>query len=486
MSLASRLISLSIIALVFILLSQSCRDKEFDNDPSLSLTFSVDSLLFDTVFTTVGSSTKNFKVYNNHNQRVKISRIWLDEGGSSFFRFNADGRAGNMAEDIIIEANDSVFVFVEVTVDPVNQNLPLIIIDKINFEINTNLQNVYLAAWGQDANFIRPNTTDPESGISYHLIEDDQIWDDGLPYVLYGLVLVDNDRTLTINEGARIHFHNNSSLIFLGGSSLKVNGNIDAPVTFQGDRLEPFYKELPGQWGRIWFTATSKDHELEYAIIKNGTVGLHVDSIGSFTQPTLSIKNSVIKNMSSTGLLLQGSNVVVENTIVANCGEHSVYINIGGNYEFNHCTFANYYSIGIRQTPMLYLNNYYFDIDGNVQIRDLEKANFGNSIIYGSLNDEIVFDFFPDIGQRNFKFDHCLLRTTIDTSGPEYINIIKNQNPGFVSTQDNDYRLLENSPAINAGNPDIAIEIPHDILGNQRIPPGDLGAIEYHEIEELE
>ncbi len=466
------------------MISQSCRDTDFDTDPSISLTFSVDSLLFDTVFTTVGSSTKNLKVYNNHDNRVKISRIWVDEGSDSFFRINADGNSGNYIENVEIGANDSIYIFVEVTVDPVNQNLPLIITDKINFEINTNHQSVDLVAWGQDANFIRPNYTDPDSGISYHLIEEDQVWDASLPYVLYGFVIVDQDRTLTISEGARVHLHNNSSLIFLNGASFKVNGSLENPVKIQGDRLEPFYSDLPGQWGRIWMTAASKGHEINHAIIKNGTVGLHVDSIGSFTHPTLNIKNTVIKNMSSTGLLLQGSHVVAENTIVANCGEHSVYINIGGNYEFNHCTFANYYSIGIRQTPMLYLNNYYFDVDGNVQIRDLERAVFGNSIIYGSLNDEILFDFFPDVGEANYKFDHCLIRTTLDISTPEFINVIKNQAPQFNDFSINDYRLTDDSPAINAGNPDISSLIPFDILGNERVPPGDIGAIEYHEIDD--
>ncbi len=467
-------------------ISNSCRDDEFATDPSVKLEFSLDSLLFDTVFTTVGSSTKNLKVYNNHHQRIKISRIWIEEGESSFFRINADGNPGSSISDLEIEANDSIFIFVEVTVDPVNQNLPLVITDQINFEVNENEQNVKLVAWGQDAVFIKPNYTDPDSGISYHLIEENQTWVSDLPYVLYGLVVIDENIMLTVEEGSQIHLHNNSSMIFLGGSTLKVNGNIESPVTFQGDRLEPFYRELPGQWGRIWLTATSKDHEINYAVIKNGTVGLHIDSIGSYTDPTLVLKNSVIKNMSSTGLLFQGSHVTAENSIIANCGEHSAFINIGGKYEFNHCTFANYYSIATRQTPMLYLNNYYFDVDNNVQIRDLEMASFGNSIIYGSLSDEIAFDFFPDAGLANYTFDHCLIKTDLDTSTSDFINVIKNESPLFNNIDENDYRLLENSPAIDAGNPGIATEYPLDILGNDRVPPGDLGAIEYHIIEDEE
>jgi hypothetical protein len=298
-----------------------CRDDGFDPDPALRLSFSADSLLFDTVFTTVGSSTRSFMVYNEHNRRVRISSIALAGGEASFFRVNVDGSSGIRVEDVEIGARDSIFVFVEVTVDPVNQDIPLVIADSLVFRMNDQVQDVKLVAWGQDARFIHPNYIDPASGIRYHLFEEDVTWNSELPYVIYGLAVMAPDRTLTVEEGTRVHFHNNSSLIFLERSTMKVRGTADNPVRIQGDRLEPFYAEQPGQWGRIWFTATSKDHEINHAIIKNGTVGLHVDTIGSTTRPTLEIRNTVIRNMSLTGLLAQGSHVVAENLMVSNCGE---------------------------------------------------------------------------------------------------------------------------------------------------------------------
>jgi len=461
----------------------SCRDDAFESDPSLRLEFSRDSLLFDTVFTTLGSATRSFKVYNRHHQRIRISTVRLAEGGQSYYRMNVDGRSGTVLHDIDIEAKDSIYVFVEVTVDPVNQNLPLTIVDSIEFNTNQNIQDVKLVAWGQDAHFIHPNYTDPESGVEYHIITEDTQWTADLPYVIYGLAVVAPDITLRVKEGARIHFHNNASLVFLARSSFKVEGSADQPVVFQGDRLESFYQEQPGQWGRIWLTATSKDHVIDHAIIKNGSVGLHVDTLGHATRPTLQISNSIIKNMSLAGLFAQGSHVVAENLAIANCGQHALLLALGGRYDFRHTTIANYYRIDVRNTPSVLLNNYYEDIDGNIQVRPFEHLFFGNTIIYGNNQEEIFFNLYEGTS-ADFTFDHCLIRTQMDTTPDAFINTLVNQDPLFNDTQLHDFRLTEESPAIGAGNPDIAFEIPYDLAGNDRTERTDVGALQYVPIEE--
>lgn len=460
----------------------SCRVDGYDTDPRLNLTFSADSVLFDTVFTTLGSSTRALKVYNTHNRRINISSVSLGGGSQSFFRINVDGFSGSLVRDVEIEPNDSIFIFVEITVDPVNQNLPLVIADSILFNLNNNVQNVKLVAWGQDAHFIHPNYTN-EYGISYHLIEEDAIWGNELPYVIYGLAVVAPGKTLQIREGARIHLHNNSSLIFLAQSSLRISGSLEAPVVIQGDRLEPFYREIPGQWGRIWLTATSKDHQIDYAIIKNGTVGIQIDSIGSTSNPTLRLRNTIIRNMSIAGLLAQGSHVEAENTVIANCGQHALILALGGNYDFRHCTFANYYNISFRQTPSLLLNNYYTDTLQQVHVRDFGRLSFANSIIYGSMPEELAFDFLPGTAP-SFSFDHCLVKTSKNLPAPSFVEVIRNRSPEFAGIQAGDYRLKENSPAIGAANPQVALQIPVDILGHHRTVRADIGAYQYYEIEE--
>jgi len=481
-----RSLRVSIVLMLTVLLAGglfSCRDDGIDPDPSVRLAFSADSLLFDTVFTTVGSATRSFKVYNDHRERIRISSVALAGGSESYFRMNVDGRSGTVVEDVEIDGNDSIFVFVEVTVDPVEQNLPLTIVDSIEFNINQNIQHVNLVAWGQDAHFIHPNYVDP-NGVEYHRITQDTEWASDLPYVVYGLAVVDPGVTLRITQGANIHFHNNASLIFLGGSSLKVEGSSDEPVRIQGDRLEPFYQNQPGQWGRIWLTATSKDHEIDHAIIKNGTVGLHVDSIGSHTDPTVQIRNSIIKNMSLAGLFAQGSHVTGENLAITNCGEFAMLLTLGGSYDFRHITLANYYR-DIRNTPSLLFNNYYEDVDGNIQVRPFEHIYFGNSIVYGNNQEEVFFDLYEGT-EAEFTFDHCLIRTQMDTDTPSFINTLVNQDPEFYDTQLHDFRLTEESPAIGAGNPDVAIEVPYDLYGADRTQRPDIGAVQYVPFEEEE
>lgn len=476
-----------LLAIVFVLQMQSCRVDDFDTSPDARLEFSVDSLLFDTVFTTVGSSTRYFKVYNRYNSRINISHLQLAGGSSSYFRMNADGRSGTTIRDLEIGPRDSIFVFVEVTVDPVDQDLPLIIADSVVFQVNNNVQDVKLIAWGQDANFIRPNVNDTVLGIDYHLITENSVWTGPKPWVIYGLVLVAPDVTLRIEEGARVHFHNQSALIFLQRSSLQVEGTLEEPVMFQGDRLEPGYSDLPGQWGYIWLTANSRNHSIDNAIIKNATYGIVMDSIGSLTEPTLRIQNTIIKNMDQTGLELRGAWVEANNLVVANCGVNAINMSLGGSYDFRHVTVGNYYSLpgSIRQTPSIVFNNYYIDTTNTVQVREFEKAYFGNSIIYGSLQQEILLDLYPDISVANFMFDHSLVRTTLNQQFELlFENSLFNIQPGFLDVNQNDYRLLEDSPAIGEGDREIAVDIPYDILGNSRMDRVDLGAYQWYEIEE--
>jgi hypothetical protein len=475
-----------IIGFMLVLQLSSCRDDDFDTSPSLKLSFSTDSLLFDTVFTTVGSSTRIFKIYNPHNARINISSIET-ASPNSYFVFNVDGRSGRRLQNIEIGAQDSLFVFVEVNVDPVQQDLPLIISDSIIFHVNNNVQNVKLIAWGQDAHFIRPNVVEP-SGFSYHLITENAVWSGPKPWVIYGLVLIAPEVELTIAEGTNVHLHNRSAMIFLERSTFKVQGTIEQPVTFQGDRLEPGYKDLPGQWGYIWLTATSRDHEIDYAVIKNGTYGIVLDSIGSFTEPTLRIRNSIIKNMDQTGLEFRGSHVQAENLLVANCGAHAISMWIGGKYDFRHITVANYniYQQKLRQTPSLIFNNYYVDTTGVFHIRDFERIYFGNSIIMGSLQEEIGMDYHPAT-QPDFLFDHCLVKTQRQTNfRSSFENSLFNQSPLFINAIAQDFRLAEDSPAVGAGNQQISATIPHDILGNSRTQRSDMGVYQYYEEEEEE
>jgi hypothetical protein len=478
---------LIIVGFLTVLQLQSCRLDEFDTSPDLRLSFNTDSLIFDTVFTTVGSSTRFFKIHNRQDKRVNISYIELAGGIHSYFRINVDGRSGIRIKDVEIGARDSLFVFVEVTVDPTGQDLPLVISDSIIFHLNHNVQDVKLIAWGQDANFIKPNITNPETGFSYHLIREDAVWSGSKPYIIYGYVFISPGVTLKIEKGTRVHLHNRSAMIFFPESSLKIEGTLEEQVVIQGDRLEPGYRELPGQWGYIWLLPGSRNHEINYAVIKNGTKGIVMDSIGSLSAPTLKISNAIVKNMEHTGLELNGAWVDAHNLVVSNCRVHAIVARFGGNYNFRHVTVANYYNLPgtVRQTPSVIINNYYRDSLGRVHIRPIEKAFFGNSIIYGNLPDEVLLDFYPENSVVNFSFDYSLIRTTLHQSfSSHFQNGLFSQNPLFINHGISDVRLQENSPAIGTGSHVIAADIPVDLLGNTRLERVDMGAYQYFKVDD--
>ncbi len=474
-------IRLSVWVLLAIILVWSCR-KEDDiiTESSAKLRFSVDSVLFDTVFTTLGTATKQLKVYNPHDKKIVISSIKLAEGNNSNFTINVDGTPALNLYDIEIPAKDSIFIFIRATIDPNNQNSPLIIHDSIEFVTNGNKQDVDLIAWGQDAHYHVPAYFS-ENFPAYSIVDCNDIWVNDKPHVVFGYLVVDSACSLTIQEGVQVHLHEDAVLWVYKDGTLKVNGQKDNEVVFQGDRLEEWYEDLPGQWGRIWLSAGSKDNEFNYAIIRNGVVGIHVDTLGNSQNPTLKLKNTIIENMSFYGLLAQGSHVEAENCVFANCGEYAVFLNIGGEYDFKHCTFANYWLYSIRQVPLLRLNNYYEDIYGTYQVRDLTKATFANCIIYGNNSEELSLDKYPyGSSTFNYSFDHVLIHTERNIiTDNNFTNCLSNLDPLFENYTKNNYELQEGSPAIDAGNPAIGSLVPIDLNGEYRDGFPDLGAYEY-------
>jgi len=468
------------LILVLFLFSNSCKKDKIITDVSAKLVFSSDTILFDTVFTTVGSTTKQLKVYNSHDRKIIVSSIRLAGSVNSNFRLNIDGIPASEINNVEIEPKDSIFIFIKVTVDPNNCNSPLVVSDSILFETNGNLQQVQLVAWGQDAYYHTPKY--PEDGNPwFSVIPCDAVWNNDKPHVIYGYAVVDSACILTIKENAHICFHKNSVLWVYKDGTLKVQGTLGNPVTFQGDRLEQYYKDIPGQWGKIWLSAGSKNNEIDYAVIKNGIIGIQVDTTTTNpVQPTLIIKNTIIENMSAAGIFAQGSWVEAENCVIGNCGQYAVVFNIGGNYDFRHCTIGNYWNYSTRNTTSIVLNNWYEDINHQIQLRDLVKTYFGNCIIYGAVAEEILLDSKSG-ALFNYKFDHCLLKTQLNTSDANfYSDCIINNDPAFADVSINNYQLNSGSAAIDKGLMSIAQYIPFDILRHNRtndIAP-DMGAYE--------
>jgi len=472
------------LAIIFftLIMSSSCRKQDdFLSDKGATLDFSEKLVLFDTVFVTVGSTTKQLKVYNRNSKPVKIQSLRLASGNASAYRLNVNGLSGKVFSNIEIKDKDSLYIFIEVTVpDPQSPNTPFVLADSIVFTLNGQQQDVDLVAWGQRANFIFP--TDTISGLPpYSVVSCNAVWDSLLPYVIYGYAVVDSC-TLTISEGTKVHFYNNSGLWVYPGGTLHVEGTKEHPVQFLGTRLDPLYADIPGQWDRIWINEGSIDNRIDYAIIKNGFIGIQTEELLTPLQNTprkLYLSNTIIKNMSGFGLFSRNYIIDSYNTVIGNCGLGGAALTAGGDYLFRHCTFANYWSYNQRPFPSVYINNYSSDQNGNTVPSNLVNATFGNCIVYGNKESELSLEFTSS-AQSNYVFDHTLIKVdnNFNTATPQFINILKNKNPRFVNYSNNIFELDTLSPAKDFGTNTYATgNALFDLKGIMRNLP-DLGAFE--------
>ncbi len=463
----SRLIFFYFMAILVAAGLLACRKNDkINTSPDLTLVFSTDTVFFDTVFATVGSITQRLVVYNQDKNKVRISTIRLSGGESSSYRLNINGTFAASVNDVEIPGEDSIYIFVRVTVNPQDQSTPYVIADSIEFITNTNLQQVKLVSWGKDAVFHRNAS-----------LQGNLTWDSLKAHVIYGMLRIDTNASLIILPGTKVYFHMNASMALSYGSSLKIPGTLEHPVRFQGDRMDPYYKDLPGQWAGIYLEKGSFDHVLNYTYIKNGMFGLAVDSLGSQTAPMLTLTNSIIQNMSNYGIYAYGASISAINCVIGDCGRNCLSVNYGGEYYFKYLTVGNYWYASVRNTPSIYLSNYSFNDEGVIIHKPLSAANFINTIIYGSNEDEIGLDSTTTIEEFRYKFDHAILKTQLKTTNPlSYINCIINNDPRFVDESAMNYQIDSISPAIKAGK---EIGVPLDIRGNMRGQEPALGAYEY-------
>lgn len=472
---------LVIFSFTFGIIFYSCERDSFITDPDARISFSMDTLYFDTVFTELNTVTKSFTIHNPNKDHIKISRIQLAKGENSVFRINLDGLPGTDFRDIKIPPEDSIYVFVDATLDPNNNDEILLQQDSVVTETNGNIQDIDIVAWGQDVHLLREE------------ILTTQTWVNDKPYLILDYVIVDSLETLTLDPGVRIYMHRDA--LFAVGGTLIANGEKDMPVTFAGDRLEEFYEDIPGQWGGIYFFAGSRDNKLNYANIRGGNFGIIVDTFMN-ENPTLEIHNSRIAHKSSVGILARGAKVLGSNNLIYNCGSSALALTIGGTYDFYHCTIANRSRYtATRKDPSVYLSNYYYYNDtlpnGSVveraEIRDIDRAYFGNCIIWGNLDNELIIDKFPDEGILNYTFENCLGKfneNEVTITPEEFPGLINDSIPRFISWDDYDFQLDTLSPAKDAGSLSAGTIYPFDFNGESRVEDGkpDIGA--YERIEE--
>lgn len=452
----------------------ACNKDGFTTSPNAALQFNADTVRFDTVFTSIGSVTKSFTILNNNNRKLRIQSVRLAGGNSSPFTINVNGIAGTDLHDVDIDANDSAYVFVKVTVDPAAATNPFLLLDSLIFDYNGNTSKVYLQAYGQDAIFIKGGVLSANAN-----------WHNGLPYVIENSLLIAPGTTLTIDKGTRVYV--NAKAAFIVAGTLKVNGESgeNDNVIFKSDRLDEPYGSLPAGWPGIVFTESSSNNELNGARILNAYQAIVSEGGANNAQPKLTLNQCIIHNAYDIGIYAVNSSVTAVNCLISQCGNDAqtgiggsnILIAGGGTYHFTHCTVATYASYyQLHKQPACFISNK----DG--ASTGLLKTNFTNCIIYGEggmAKDELLVEkSAPD----EVVFTNCLYKVKdADPAGVVFNNCIRNNDPLFdsinTSRQQYNFRLKDISPAIDAAIP---TSILSDLDGNPR-PVGtrpDMGCYE--------
>ena len=383
----------------------ACTELNVSDDPSLRLTFSCDTLRFDTVFTAQGSSTAQIKVYNRNANALLIDRVWLNNG--SCFRANVDGEADlRRLTALQINGGDSLYIFVRVEIDPTNQNNPVLVEDQLCFHLHSGVtQQLQMEAYGQDVERIGT----PGCQITKKLT---MTFTGDKPYLIYDTLRVNGK--MTMKPGATIYMHSGACIVLYG--NVDVHGTVEQPVVIRGDRLDRLFDSVPyryagGGWDGIYIVdkAETNNHSYvwEYADILSGTVGLMCVSDRTTNLSQLTLNGCRIHNHTQYGLYINNIDAKVSNSEISNCAYYCVYCD-GGEHLFAHTTVASYFgntniriqSADKEATSAVYISNLSKQAPVTV-------TSFYNSIITGYLTNQLVvatpFDqFYPGVFKGNY------------------------------------------------------------------------------------
>ena len=480
---SKQILSLLLFSLIVYIIGTGCTDfdDDFITDNSCRLSFSKDTLSFDTIFSGFSTPTESLVIRNPYDKPVKINGIYLANAKSSGFRINVDGNIGTSFSNIELMAKDSMYIFVEATMKSTNSPNPLWVEDSICFKINNNYQRIILQAAAQDVIVLKGKNISQQEKLNSNF-----------PYLIYDSIIVEENGKLILAEGTRLFFRNNAYMKVKG--TLESEGSQLNPVLLRGHRLDNLFSDVPydlvpGQWEGIYFTETSYNNSLKYTTIRNVNHGLHCEA-STPDQLKIKLENCIVHNATSDLIKAINCHIEAENCQFSNAGGAVLYL-IGGNIILKHCTIANYYKWGQRSNASLVLGNYDISIeDGKEIYYPLQNAEFHNSIFYGTYSTEVSLR--KNEGQLfNHLFNYCMIKAN-GTDDENFVETIwakndqnENQDPQFKATGIDDYiydfHIDSLSAAKNNADISIAVELPFDIDGNSRFSDNgpDRGAYEW-------
>lgn len=456
------------VTTLLLLLFTSCWKEEDWQTEGVVLDFSCDTMAFDTVFTQMGTTTRQFKVYNNTSTPVRIAEVTLQEGRSSRFRLNVDGDTSMVARNINIAAGDSIFIFVRANINPNLQTEPFLIEDAVLFRLGDGEQRLPLTAYGRNAVYHIPTDTIhyadgtpviDEFGNPYaYSVIDCQGWRHDLPHVVVGYAVVDSRNTLSLRAGDELYFANDAVLWVYDSATLDIRGTEQQSVLLTSLRHDGWYDFLPGQWGYVWLSQGSVNNYIDHAVVENGYMGIAVDSCAN-ANPTLCISNTQLRNHTVAALRCNTAHVLGDNLLVTNCGMATAALQYGGNYRFSRCTFANYWRYDKRTLPAVLVSNYYDDAQRRTRYVWPMQGTLVDCIVYGSLARELIVEL-DSTSPVAFTTVHSLVR------GGEW-----DEDPLFVDPAEGDFHLQDDSPALGIGYQYPESDIPSRTVSSIKTKP---------------
>ena len=381
--------------LVFGALFTACTDDDtFSTSRSNVLSFSVDTVKLDTLFSAVPSSMYTFWVRNNSGDGIRIQTARLERGGQSGFRVNVDGTfLDPVGTNFEVRKGDSLRVFVEVTTHENGIDGPQLVEDNLLFTLESGVvQKINLRTWSWDAEKIGPLR-----------IERDTVIESSNPIIVYDSIVVDSGAVLTLRNTA-FYFHN--------GANITVRGKLLAQnCLMRGDRLDHMFDYLPfdrisGQWRGIHFMKQSRGNEIVNCELRNTQDAIVCDST------VLSMKNCVVHNCKGYGVEGRNSEITIDSCQITNCLSDCLLAD-GGKVTVNHTTLAQFYPFSANRGVAIRFNTGKHGITFSCQ--NSLATGYDADVVFGEHKDTTLV--------CNYIFENCLLRTD-SISKPESLKDI--------------------------------------------------------------
>jgi len=471
------------ITIMWICLVYSCRtDVDYSMDPSDGLSFSKDTVSFDTVFTGIGSSSQSLMLYNSNSEAIRFY-AQLAGGTHSPFTFTADGITGDRIDDLEIRSDDSLYCFVSVAITPDGSDDLKTVRDSVIFMLQSGLtQKVLLEACGQNVTVLHSVTFASDTTLMA-----------GRPYLVYDTLSVREGAVLTIEPGVELCCHKGAVLKVSG--TLRTAGSMESPVIIHGDRKDYLLPDIPydltaGTWGGILLDSCSYGNVIDHCVISGGEWGIRADT-ADIEQVKLTLTNSVIHNVGGNGLELNYCTSDILNSRITNAKGYCVSL-LGGNNTFVFCTIAGFYpwSTSLEAVSVKNLSG--------TKVFPMPAAVFNSCIITGRSEDEMTglvvdsLEGWPKDQVGNYRVMHSLLMSP-DTLNTHYTDVVFEDvsrecygSANFIHVAKGDFRYDFHLDSLSAARSlaDTAMVrlYPYDMDGVERISgKADAGCYQYRD-----